>query len=57
MQRRRTGRAIVAIVAVSILAMMATAVPASAIKKKVDVTLTALNGCTYHIDGTTSSEP
>lgn len=55
MQRRRTGRAIIAIVAVSILAMMATAVPASAIevKKKVDITLTATNGCTYHVDGTT----
>jgi hypothetical protein len=52
MHRRRIGRAVVAAIAVSVLVMVAAAAPASALSAKVDVTLTATNGCRYHIEGT-----
>jgi hypothetical protein len=57
MHSRRIGRAVATAMVVTLLVMIGTAAPASALTKKIDLKLTSSIGCTYHVVGTVHYGP
>jgi hypothetical protein len=57
MLSRRIGLGLAVAFVMSVLVMIGSAPPASALTSKVDITLTSSNGCKYHIKGTVHYGP